>query len=113
MKPIELVQKKKSRYGNADYYSARAEMNKILLNYGDKDVVVAYFKCPLGSVALIKGIKCCFGFVYIAIDMNSRYEIERLSIEKTIELINKAENKVILNQEIWDNELKKVVFKAI
>lgn len=119
MKITELVLKRTYRYSwsnsERSYYSARSETNKILNTYDKADVVVAYVKSLLGNVFLIKGKKSCFGFITLKepIIKFGRYETERISIEETIKLINESPEKVILNQDVFDEEIKKMVINKI
>ena len=94
-------------------YSARSEVCKILRKYTEQDVIVAYVKCLLGNIVLIRGQKCCFGFISVSEIFPCPYQVERLDNAEILKIINESPDKVILNQEIWDSEIKKMLVGSI
>ena len=109
MKLNELITYRPTYYRK---YSARAEVCQMLNKYTDEDVVVAYVKCLLGNVVLIKG-KIIFGVISINEKFPCPYQVERLENKEIIKLINESPDKVIVNQEIFDMEVKKMLVESI
>ena len=110
MKVKELITYRPTFYRK---YSARSEVCKILQKYTEQDVVVAYVKCILGNIVLMRGQKCCFGFISISDKFPCPYKVERLDNAEIMKIINDSQDKVILNQEVWDTELKKMLVASI
>jgi hypothetical protein len=110
MKLKELITYRPTFYRK---YSARSEICKILQKYTEQEVIVAYVKCLLDNVVLMRGQKCCFGFISISDKFPCSYQVERLDNAEIIKIINASPDKIILNQEIWDSEIKKILVGSI
>jgi len=111
MKPSEIVPTKSD---NLNGYSAESQLWDI---YHNKDCVIAYRKCFLGDVILIKGIREMFGFL-IFNKPASRWgirELNRKDLRDIVKLFEEpGEDKlVILNDEEYKIFGRKVLFKGL
>lgn len=108
MKPIELLDGIDLKYG---MYSTD---KKMILNYINKDCVVAYDKNKLGSIFIIKGKTKCFAFFYIN-DKLSRYMFnrttcKRIDMKTAIQLLGNCK---IIDKKEYSKINKQVILECL
>ena len=111
MRPIDIVATKRD---NLNGYSADLQIWDM---YHNEDCVIAYRKCFLGDVILIKGRREMFGFL-ISTKPASRWgicELNRKDLRDIIKLFEEpGEDKlVILNDKEYKIFGRKVLFKGL
>lgn len=112
MKPSELTGVTNARATMA--YSGDA---KTLNKYIFQDCIIAYKKCFMGSVFLIKGKIGYFGFVFNKKGMpHYAHDITRIELPNIQAIFNEEkyeEDKVIVNEEEYKSFERKVLFNSI
>ena len=108
MKPIELLNGINLKY---EIYSTD---KKIILNYIDKDCVVAYDKNKLGSIFIMKGKTKCFAFFYIDNKLSryifNRTTCKRINMKIAFQLLGNCK---ILDKEEYSKINKQMILESL
>jgi hypothetical protein len=109
VKPTEIIKD--------GYFNAYADTNRLFAKYKNQDCVVAYRKCLMGVVMVIKGARDFIGLVFINDNVTkwSNTELHRKDLSQIMKLFNIEDKNemVIVNQDEYGLFERKVLYNSI
>lgn len=113
MKPSEICDYDLTLWENKKGW-IESKSKKLLINYWEKDCVIAYNKAKLGTIFIIKYKNSYAGFYYINNNL-SNYEnknivFRRISLKDCVEILGDS---IILNKEEYSKVKKYIILEKL